>query len=115
MFIAYWTWSFYHAVLGEKPAVLTIPVDLIIKEAIKIPIASRTIHPEGSIPNGIAMIIPITTENSEKHVDSVMVCLKERPKSIAETFGMTNNADTSNTPTNCIDVTAATPDIPISK
>ena len=79
MLVAHWTRSFYHATFGEKPAVLTIPVDLIIKEAIKIPIASRTIHPEGSILNGIAMIIPITSENSEKHVDSVLVCLKERP------------------------------------
>jgi hypothetical protein len=79
MLIAHWTWSFYHAVLGEKPAVLTIPVDLIIKEAIKIAIANNTIHPEGSISNGIAMIMPITTENSEKLVDNVIVCLKERP------------------------------------
>ena len=79
MLIAYWTRSFYHATLGEKPVVLTIPVDLIINETIKIPIASNTIHPDGSIPNGIAMIIPITTENSEKLVDNVIVCLKERP------------------------------------
>ena len=79
MLVAHWTWSFYHAVLGEKPAVLTIPVDLIIKEAIKIAIANNTIHPDGSIPRGYAMIIPITTENNEKNVERVIVCLNERP------------------------------------
>jgi len=31
MLLAYWTWSFYHAALGEKPAVLTFSVDLIRK------------------------------------------------------------------------------------
>ena len=56
-----------------------IPEDLIIKEPIKIAIANKTIHPDGSIPNGYAMIMPITTENNEKDVERVIVCLNERP------------------------------------
>jgi len=79
MLLAYWTWCFYHAVLGEMPAVLMIPDDLIIKEPIKIAIANNTIHPDGSIPNGYAMIMPITTENREKDVERLIVCLNERP------------------------------------
>jgi len=79
MLLAYWTWSFYHTDLGETPIVLTIPDDLIIKEPIKIAIASNTIHPDGSIPNGYAMIMPITTENREKDVERLIVCLNERP------------------------------------
>ena len=31
MFIADWTWSFYHISLGEKPAILKISVDVIRK------------------------------------------------------------------------------------
>jgi len=30
LFVAYWTRSLYHAVLGEKPAVLTISTGIII-------------------------------------------------------------------------------------
>ena len=79
MLVAHWTWSFYHVVLWEIPVVLMIPTDFIIKEPIKIAIANNTIHPDGSIPNGYAMIIPITTENNEKNVERVIVCLNERP------------------------------------
>ena len=61
------------------PAVFTIPVPFAMREPIKIAIASSTIHPDGSIPKGYAMMMPITTENSEKDTERVIVCLKERP------------------------------------
>jgi len=50
-------------VLGEIPAVLIIPADLIIREPTKSVIANNTTIPDGAMSNGYEIIIPATVEN----------------------------------------------------
>ncbi len=41
--------------------------------------------------------IPTTTENTEKLIEIIAVCLKPLPYIIAVTFGITNKAEINNT------------------
>ena len=43
--------------------------------------------------------IPERTENTEKLIEIIAVCLKPLPYIIAVTFGITNNAEINSTPT----------------
>lgn len=76
-----------------------------------IPIAINTIVPAGVISKRYEMIIPATTENIEKLIEIIAVCLNPLPYIIAVTFGITKRAEISKTPTSCIEVTTVIPAI----
>ena len=65
-----------------------------------IPIESKTIVPAGVISKTYETRIPTTTEKIENAIERIAVCLNPFPYIIAVTFGITNNAEISNTPTN---------------
>ena len=65
----------------------------------KIAIDIRTIAPDGVKLKTYDASMPVTTENTENDIEISEVCLKPRLYIIAETFGITNNADISKTPT----------------
>ena len=64
-----------------------------------IAIDNKTIVPAGVISKMYEIKIPATTENTEKLIEIITVCLKPLPYIIAVTFGITNNAEINNTPT----------------
>ena len=75
------------------------PSELIPIVAASNPIENRTIVPAGVMSNMYEIKIPVRTENTEKLIEIIAVCLKPLPDIIAVTFGMTNNAEISSTPT----------------
>ena len=60
------------------PAVFTIPELFTISEPTKIAAATSTIHPDWAMSNWYEMTIPETVAVTAKHIESIMVCLKER-------------------------------------
>jgi len=67
--------------------------------AAKIPMDNKTIVPAGVISKIYEIKIPTTTENIEKLIEIIAVCLKPFPYIIAVTLGITNKAEINNTPT----------------
>jgi hypothetical protein len=76
------------------------PADFIPIVHAKIPIDSKTIVPAGVISKTYETRIPATTEEMENPMESSAVCLNPFPYIIAVTFGITNSAEISKTPTN---------------
>ena len=75
------------------------PRDLIPIVAPSNPIENKTIVPAGVISNMYEIRMPVRTENIEKLIEIIAVCLKPLPYIIAVTFGITNNAEINSTPT----------------
>jgi hypothetical protein len=86
-------------------------VDFIPIVHANIPIANNTIVPAGVISKIYEISIPATTENIEKLIEIIAVCLNPLPYIIAVTFGITNRAEINKTPTSCIEVTTVIPAI----
>lgn len=66
----------------------------------KSPIDNNTMVPAGVISKIYDTAMPATTENTAKQIESNEVCLNPLPYIIAVTFGITNNAEINNIPTN---------------
>ena len=60
------------------PVVLTSPALFTMSEPTKIAAATNTIHPDWAMSNWYDMKIPETVADTAKHIESIMVCLKER-------------------------------------
>jgi len=63
------------------------------------PIDNNTIVPAGVMSKIYEIKIPATTENIEKDIERIAVCLNPFPYIIAVTLGITNNAEINKTPT----------------
>ena len=85
--------AIFHHFLDSNPS------DLIPIVAASNPIENKTIVPAGVMSNMYEIKIPVRTENTEKLIEIIAVCLKPLPYIIAVTFGMTNNAEINSTPT----------------
>ena len=60
------------------PVVFTIPEPFAISEPTKIAAATNTMHPDWAMSNWYEMKMPETVAVTAKHIESIMVCLKER-------------------------------------
>ena len=61
------------------PAVFTSPELFTMSEPTKIAAATNTIHPDWAMSNWYDMKMPETVADTAKHIEMIMVCLKERP------------------------------------
>lgn len=73
--------------------------------------ANNTIVPAGVISKIYETKIPVTTEKTEKQIESSAVCLNPFPYIIAVMLGITNNAEINKTPTSWMEVTTVSPAI----
>ena len=60
------------------PVVFTIPELFAISEPTKIAAATKTIQPDWAMSNWYEMMMPETVAVTAKHIEIIMVCLKER-------------------------------------
>ena len=60
------------------PAVFTIPEPFATSEPTKIAAATKTIQPDWAMSNWYQMRMPKMVAVAAKHIESIMVCLKER-------------------------------------
>ena len=60
------------------PVVFTIPEPFATSEPMKMAAATNTIQPDWAISNWYEMNMPETVAVTAKHIESIIVCLKER-------------------------------------
>ena len=60
------------------PVVFTIPEPFATNEPTKIAAATSTMHPDWAMSNWYEMKIPETVADTAKHIESIIVFLKER-------------------------------------
>ena len=63
---------------AEIPAVFTSPELFATSEPMKIAAATSTMHPDCAMSTWYDMKMPETVADTAKHIESIMVCLKER-------------------------------------
>jgi len=61
------------------PVVFISPELFAISEPMKIAAATKTMHPDRAMSNWYEMKMPETVADTAKHIESIMVFLKERP------------------------------------
>ena len=66
------------ACFANIPVVFTIPELFAISEPTKIAAATSTMHPDWAMSNWYEMMMPETVAVTAKHIEIIMVCLKER-------------------------------------
>ena len=64
--------------LANIPVVFTIPEPFATSEPTKIAAATSTMHPDWAMSNWYEMKMPEMTATRANHIESIMVCLKER-------------------------------------
>ena len=68
----------FQARFANIPVVLTIPEPFATSEPTKIAAATSTIQPDWAMSNWYEMKIPETVADTAKHIESIIVFLKER-------------------------------------